>query len=117
MAVRTLQIVHLPAIPAAQNGWLSLYTVPAGRTLIVKDWHFINRTGSGRTITLGVRSGGVEARVHAGGLVAHLGVLASWSRDVVLEPGQELVLFVGGENADTKLDGVVSGALLDGVAS
>lgn len=117
MAVRTERFVHLPAIPASTNGWLSLYTCPPDHTALVKDWHFVNRSGAARTMALAVRSAGADARIQAGGLVAQSGSLASSSRHVVLVPGDELVLFVGGESTSTAVDGVVCGALLEGVAT
>lgn len=116
MAVRSTRFAAIAAIPPATTGWLILYTCPEGHTALVKDYTFVNRTGSGRTMALAVRIGGLESRIHPGGLVAQSGSLQAYGRDIVLLPGDQLALYVGGENTSTAIDGAAFGALLEGVA-
>lgn len=116
MAIRTTRFVAFPSVPVGLAGWWQLYTCPPDKTALIKDYTFVNRTGASRTMALAVRTGGVECRVHPGGLVATSGALTASGRDIVLLPGDALVLYVGGENASSAIDGCVFGALLDGVA-
>lgn len=115
MSVRTKVLASFDDTGGVTSWW-TVYTCPAGHTAIVKDYAITNRGGGARTVTLGVRSSVGEVRVHLGGLLAHLGSIVGIGRYIVLEPGNDLVIFVGGEVTSTLMDVHVSGVELEGVA-
>lgn len=114
MAVRTQTLALVG--PVAATGDNVVYTCPAGRTAICKDWVVMNRGGGSRTMNIHVRRGATVARLQANAALAHLGTLEARERYVVLEPGDQLVVFVGGEVASLNVDIYVGGVELEGVA-
>lgn len=115
MPVRTLQVFHGRNLPP--NAFTVAYTVPAGHTLIVKDWRIANQTPGSVEINLAVRRAGVVTPVDRRQGVAPATVVAG-SGLVVLEPADELVVRAevpAGASADVTW--LVSGALLEGVSS
>src|SRR5687767_11418814 len=63
MSVRSRRVTSVATVV----GSLDLYTVPAGRTLIVKAWYYYNTLGVAGSIDFGVKPGG-----GAGILIARL---------------------------------------------
>lgn len=111
MAVRSRNLAILASLVA--NTWTGLYTVPAGRTLIVKQLGVVNLSGATRRVDVRVRRGAVSARV---AMVAALAPSSSWRapvEDLTLDPGDSLELWA--DDAGTNVVQVVaSGALLLG---
>lgn len=115
MAVRSKTLAHFATTPV-QAGWWTVYTCPAGRTAIAKEWQVLNRSGGARTITFAVRRAGADVRVQAPGLLPHLSAITGVARYLVLQPADQLMVFVGGEVVSDLVEVYVHGVELDGVA-
>lgn len=111
MAVRTLQLAAGTA--AGDSAYHDVYTCPAGKTTIVKEWS-ISQAGAGTAI--------VQLRLDptAGAAVFPLNNLAApqyvpivEQRWLVLEPGDVLAVW---SNSGGTIFYVISGTELDGVA-
>lgn len=87
MPVRSHVIAHgTQLVPA---GGLTIYTVPEGRTMIVKDVVLTNNTGASSTLTLQFRTANVSVGMLRG-VVADADRLASSGRFIVGGPGDQL---------------------------
>lgn len=109
MAVRTKELGNLQGVAGAP---VTLYTCPAGKTAIVKEWSV--SSNSAHTGQLTIKRGADIWKVWSGATGAG-GYAAESGRFLVLEPGDLLQA--------TRLSGSaggdwwVSGSELDGVAS
>lgn len=110
MPVRTLQIAI--ARNLATGVVNVLYTVPANKTLIVKDVRITNPSGSLGDANLAVRRAGVVTSVMRAAGIPATSTVERTAMFVVLEPGDELIASTG--TADMMW--LVSGSLLGGVA-
>lgn len=104
------------SIAQVTNAFSVIYTCPAGRTAIIKQWSVWNNSDVARTITAAVRTGGVDVRIWLPGLVPVRGGIDRTEQYLVLEPGDSFVVYNGGESTNTSIAVLVAGVELDGVA-
>lgn len=111
MAVRTKELGNVVGQAGTPT---TIYTVPAGRTAIVKDLTIAIRTSTATIVVEAVR-GGTAMRIFSGANTAADQTIVSSGRFVVLEAGDSLrVSRISGTGVG---DVWASGAELDGVAS
>jgi len=108
MPVRTLQLGTGTSSPA--NALHTLYTCPAGRTAILKDFRLYSDGGCSRGVLLCEPSGAAGVSLYDDAIGATSVIVGSGF--VVLEPGDELQVYSEG---GTFL-ALLSGSELDGVA-
>jgi hypothetical protein len=90
-----------------------VYTVPAGRTAVVRRWSIVNVTGETRRVLVSVRRGATLVRIAAAASLANDGVLAEVDGGLVLNPGDSFAVFHSGTGTHTGLNVALSGSLLD----
>lgn len=109
MAVRT-RVLALATITSG-GAVKDVYTVPAGRTAIVKEVSVENATGATAVVQLWVRRSAVQIPFAAQSALA--GALATWGpREWAFNPGDVLQAFVPGAVVNCRV--YVAGALLLG---
>lgn len=108
--VRSVRIAS--GVSGAANTLTVIYTAPAGRTAIVKDWRITGVASGGTVCIFGVQSGpGPVYLAHKANLAFEETLQDQGF--VVLEPGHQLAIF---SSVAAGLRYWVSGAELDGVA-
>lgn len=116
MAVRSFSLALVSGVPF--GGFRTLYTVPAGRTVILKEYGVLNLTGAPVTVVVRVRREGVLVGLALGTDLPHGQALTAVQRDLVLNPGDALeVRCVTTGSGDAGLHVTASGSLLAGVAA
>ena len=87
--VRSKRLGLYGGAPTA-NVFVSLGTVPSGKTWLVKDWSAYNSAGAGRNVFLMVKVSGVTYVVdYVNGLV-NTSVAGNSNRHIVLNAGEEI---------------------------
>ena len=111
MAVRTNRLALHRAVP--QGTHTTVYSTPADRTAVVKRFGFVNRAAAAREVRLCVRSGGFIHDVWATSVAVQrlAGQEFTW---LVLEPGDDLVVWSDSTPANDLLHFSASGAVLAG---
>lgn len=113
MAVRSRLLAAGSSIQAL--GHRDVYTVPSGRTAVIRFWRATNRAGGALTVVWGVRSGGVNPSFDYASALADGASMGSVSGDLVLGPGESLTLYASGaQGTNPAVHYVVAGSLLEG---
>lgn len=110
MAVRTKELGHFSL--TVQNQWETIYTVPAGKTAIVKELSHMGPAA--QTIHWRVSRAGTTFLIGSGVTAANVALVTP--RLLVLEPADVLQAMKQSGSAGL-IDVWVSGAELDGVAT
>lgn len=113
MAVRSRP---LAAISTLTNGaFTTLYTVPAGRTAIVRHWSVVNHHTGTLTVRLAVRIAGALVDVYRQASLVSGEAFRGTDWYLALGPGDQLAVFVSGGSGAMTVHVVAAGSLLDGV--
>lgn len=112
MPVRSRSVAAVDSINVGSVHFV--YTVPAGRTLIVKWWSAYNATGSARSVRLLVRRNGVNVSIARHAALPALATLQLPGEELVANPGDMLGVQLGTETTNGGLEVYVSGSLLEG---
>lgn len=115
MPVRTRPFAFVGSLPPGTL--TTLYTVPSGRTAIVKHFGATNRTTLARHVRLGVRSATGVVVDMARGVVQPDGSLAVDPCELALGPGDELWALLDNSAAGTAVNVYAGGSLLEGAPS
>lgn len=91
MPVRSRPFVGLTSIVG--GAMRTIYTVPAGRTAVVRHYTILNLSGAPRTVRLGVRTGGVNIDVYRHEALPAAAALGGDGLDLVLGPGDSLLAY------------------------
>lgn len=87
MAVRSKRILGPVALPAAAAG---IYTVPAGRTLVVRTVTFFNNTGAAQICRLSTTASAANSVAYANVLAATPAIFEHW---MAFNPGDTIFGF------------------------
>jgi hypothetical protein len=91
------------------------YTVPAGRTAIIRRWSLTNRSSAAREAYIGVRRGGTTVTVQLAASLASDTTMGQPDDNLVLNPGDALVFVSATPSGATGLmHWFASGSLLEG---
>lgn len=112
MAVRSRLLLATRVIPGSQNALL--YTVPAGRTAVVRHWGVVNRTAGALEVRAFVRSGGVDTTIATVLQLAAGATFGEPRANLVLGPGDGFAVWHGGASTLTALHATLMGSLLLG---
>lgn len=107
---RTLGLIRAVTLDA----WTPVFIVPAGRVAIVRRYSILNRTTSPRALRLGVRRGGQVTEIDRNEATPSFGRLVSDDSNLILDQGDELVVWLSGPTADNAIHCHASGSLLIG---
>lgn len=112
MAIRSRLFGLAASLPAGST--TVLVSVPAGRTAVVRQWQVMGRTGAAQEVEVAIRRAGSVVRISALTGLAAGQYLRSWADDLVLNPGDELVVLAAAGNTSGSLTAYASGSLLFG---
>lgn len=116
MAVRSTTF-YVGTIGLPNGDVTSLFTVPTGRTAIVKEFRMMNRSGLTVDSVMGVRRGGSSTWLDVNPSLPSSGILGGSGRYYVLLPGDELVVYAYSAGATTVNAALyAAGTLLLGVS-
>jgi hypothetical protein len=96
------------------GAWRDIYQVPAGRTAIIRRWSLVNRSSNPVMAQLGVRSGSTTATIHRSDPLPAAGNAGEPDSNLVLGPGDVLVMWVGMDSATYTVHAYFGGSLLLG---
>ena len=112
MAVRSRRMASGASI--LRENFVILYTVPAGRTAIIKACVLTNNTATARTTRLLVRTAGIASDVAVAYPLASRAHLALPWQELVLGPGDTLEAWHAAADTSNAMHFYVSGSLLLG---
>lgn len=109
MAVRSRNLGFLTSIPAGTTH--TLVEVPAGRTAVVRFWQVMGRTAGTQKFEV---LAGTSVRLSAMTPLVAGEYIRSPSDDLVINPGDALLVSADGANTSAQVACIASGSLLFG---
>lgn len=112
MAVRSRLLAAVASIPVGVS--TDVYTVPGGRTAIVRHWSVVNQTGETRRVLLSVRTGGTVVRFASRPVLLNDETWQAAVAELVVNPGDSIAAYHSGTGTHGGLHVVLAGSLLEG---
>lgn len=112
MAVRSRLLAIGNQVPHGTA--VAVYTVPAGRTAIVRHWSVTNRSSETPIVLFNVRSGTTTATVMRHGALPVGSTMGEPQANLALGPGDKIEITGTAGGAAVNLHWVICGSLLEG---